>query len=138
MKKQKTRAQSLVEFAILLPIFLLVVLGIFDLGRVIYTLSALHNAAREGARYGAIHHCDTAGIEAAARRLAIGLGDGVTITITEAMGGVPSRLERIIVTAEYEFRTVTPLVGVFLSEDGSITLSSQSRQHIEQATDCSP
>jgi hypothetical protein len=137
MKKQKTRAQSLVEFAILLPIFLLVVLGIFDLGRVIYTLSALHNAAREGARYGAVHHCDTAGIETAARRLAVGLGDGVTINIEEAVGGVPLRLERIIVTAEYEFRTVTPLVGVYLGNDDSIPLTSQSRQHIEQADDCS-
>ena len=118
--------------------FMLVVLGIFDLGRVIYTLSALHNAAREGARYGAVHHCDIAGIEAAARRLAIGLGDGVTIIIQEAVGGEPPRLERIIVTAQYEFRTVTPLVGIFLSEDGSITLSSQSRQHLENTTDCSP
>ena len=138
MMKQKTKAQSLVEFAILLPIFLLVVLGIFDLGRVIYTLSALHNAAREGARYGAIHHCDTIGIEATARHFAVGLGDGVTVTIQEVQGIDPPVLERIIVTVEYEFKTVTPLVGVFLGEDGSIPLSSQSRQHVEQLYDCTP
>ena len=130
MKTQKIRAQSLVEFAILLPIFLLVVLGIFDLGRVIYTLSALHNAAREGARYGAIHHCDEAGIEATVQHFAVGLGDGVTV--------IPSHHgdDQIVVTVTYSFRTVTPLVGVFLREDGSILLSSQSTHHIEQPTPC--
>jgi hypothetical protein len=136
MKDQKTRAQSLVEFAILLPVFLLIVLGIFDLGRVIYTLSALHNAAREGARYGAVHHCDHAGIIAAARHYAIGLGDGVEIFIQEAQGGDPEGLERIIVTATFDFQTVTPLVGVFLGDDNTITLSSQSRHHIESPTEC--
>jgi hypothetical protein len=130
------KAQSLVEFAILLPVFILIVLGIFDLGRVIYTYSALHNAAREGARYGIIHHCDEAGIEATARRYAIGLGDGIDVAIAEEYHGSPPALERIIVTATFEFKTVTPFVGVFLGPDNSVTLSSQSRQHIEQATTC--
>jgi len=135
MKTQKTKAQSLVEFAILLPIFLLVVLGIFDLGRVIYTLSALHNAAREGARYGAVNHCDFPGIEATAQHFAVGLGEGVVVTssIIFEETGVPGRIS---VITTFDFRTVTPLVGVFLGEDGYITLSSQSIQHIEQPIPC--
>ncbi len=41
--------QSLVEFAILLPVFLLIVVVIFDLGRAVYYYSVIFNAAREGA-----------------------------------------------------------------------------------------
>lgn len=45
--------QGLVEFALVLPVFLLAVIGVFDVGRLVYTSSALSQAAREGARLGA-------------------------------------------------------------------------------------
>src|SRR6188472_2359657 len=45
-----SRGQSLVEFAMVLPILLLVVFGVFDVGRLVYTNSVLSQAAREGAR----------------------------------------------------------------------------------------
>ena len=45
--------QTLVEFALVLPIFLLVVFGVFDLGRAVYTNSVVSQAAREGARLAA-------------------------------------------------------------------------------------
>jgi hypothetical protein len=42
--------QSMVEFAVLAPIFFLLLLGTIDLGRAVYTYNAISNAAREGAR----------------------------------------------------------------------------------------
>jgi len=48
-KASKWQAQSLVEFAILLPILLLLILGAMDLGRLFYTQIVITNAAREGA-----------------------------------------------------------------------------------------
>jgi Flp pilus assembly protein TadG len=47
------RGQSLVEFALLLPLLILILVGILDLGRITATYVILENAAREGARYGA-------------------------------------------------------------------------------------
>ena len=44
-------AQALVEFALLLPILLLLVMGAMDFGRMFYTKMILTNAAREGANY---------------------------------------------------------------------------------------
>ncbi|MDP9265333.1 MAG: pilus assembly protein [Chloroflexota bacterium] len=41
--------QSLVELAISLPVLLLIVLGLADVGRAFYYTSAIANAAREGA-----------------------------------------------------------------------------------------
>ena len=45
--------QALVEFALALPIFALVLVGLFDVGKLVYTNSVLSQAAREGARLGA-------------------------------------------------------------------------------------
>jgi Flp pilus assembly protein TadG len=50
-KLQHPRGQSLVEFALLLPMLLLLVLGAMDFGRLFFTKIVLTNAAREGANY---------------------------------------------------------------------------------------
>lgn len=55
MRRRKSRGQALVELALVLPIFLVAVLAIFDLGRVIWARNSLENAAREGARYAIVH-----------------------------------------------------------------------------------
>lgn len=55
-----TRAQALVEFALLLPILLVLILGAMDLGRVFYFKIVLTNAAREGANYLSRNHGDYA------------------------------------------------------------------------------
>lgn len=47
------RGQSLVEFALVLPIFVLLLFGVVDAGRLVYTNAALSQAAREGARLAA-------------------------------------------------------------------------------------
>jgi len=44
-------AQALVEFALVLPILLVLILGVMDFGRMFYTKMILTNAAREGANY---------------------------------------------------------------------------------------
>jgi Flp pilus assembly protein TadG len=45
--------QALVEFALVLPVFLLMLFGLIDGGRYVYMNSVLSQAAREGARLGA-------------------------------------------------------------------------------------
>jgi Flp pilus assembly protein TadG len=49
-KRRRTRGQSLVEFALILPVFLLMFFGIVDGARYVYLNSVLSQAAREGAR----------------------------------------------------------------------------------------
>ena len=48
-------AQSLVEFALTLPIFLLVVTGLFDVSRAVWQSNTLAFATREGTRYAIVH-----------------------------------------------------------------------------------
>ena len=47
---RRTRGQALVEFAIVIPLFLLMLVALFDLGRAVFAYNTLTNAAREGAR----------------------------------------------------------------------------------------
>jgi len=48
-------AQALVEFAFVLPIFLLVVTGLIDVARAVWEENTLAYAAREGTRYAIVH-----------------------------------------------------------------------------------
>jgi hypothetical protein len=134
MKKDwKLQGQSLAEFALTLPILLLVIMGIFDLGRGIFIYSTINHAAREGARFGAVHHCDSTGIANAVLSHTYGLLDDLdSDNVDEVIGGMP---ERIVVTVTYEFRPITPLIGEILG-DGVIDMQSQARQLIELPTVC--
>ena len=49
-----SRGQSLVEFALVFPIFILLVFGLIDMGRYAYVNSTISQAAREGARVAAV------------------------------------------------------------------------------------
>jgi hypothetical protein len=53
IKHRSWRAQGMVEFALALPIFLLVVIGIMEFGRLMLIYSSVFSASREAARYGA-------------------------------------------------------------------------------------
>ena len=77
----KSRAQAMVEFAIVLPILVVVLIGLFEVGRVIFIYAAVTNASREAARYGSALGFDSAanlyhkyrycdGIKATARKSA--------------------------------------------------------------------
>lgn len=50
----RPRGQSLVEFALVLPIFIFLLFGLVDVGRLVYLNSTLSQAAREGARLGSV------------------------------------------------------------------------------------
>jgi Flp pilus assembly protein TadG len=52
-KADKRNAQSLVEFALVLPIFLLLLFGIIEMARLVFFYSSVYTASREAARYGA-------------------------------------------------------------------------------------
>ena len=51
---RREAGQELVEFALILPLLLLLFLGIIEFGRAILAYNTIANAAREGARYGIV------------------------------------------------------------------------------------
>ena len=51
----RSRGQALVEFALVFPMFFVLLVAIFDFGRIVWARNSLENAAREGARYAIVH-----------------------------------------------------------------------------------
>jgi len=52
---EEQRGQSLVEFALLMPLMLLIITGLFDVARAVWEENTLAYAAREGTRYAIVH-----------------------------------------------------------------------------------
>lgn len=63
MRKKVIFGQSVVEFALILPSMLLLILGVLEFGRLFYIKVALQNAAREGAYYLSYYPDDFAGMK---------------------------------------------------------------------------
>lgn len=53
--RTRSRGQGLVEFALVLPVFMVILIGMVDLGRAIWANNAVANAAREAARFASVH-----------------------------------------------------------------------------------
>ncbi len=51
---QRTHGQALAEFALVVPVFLIILFAIIDAGRFVYTANAMSNSAREAARVGSV------------------------------------------------------------------------------------
>lgn len=54
-RNARGQGQALVEFALVLPLFLLLALAMVDFARGIFIYSVISDAAREGARYAMVH-----------------------------------------------------------------------------------
>ncbi len=109
-KIRSSRGQSLVEFALTLPLLMLILIGTLDLGRITASYVILANAAREGARYGAAHPGDATGIAQRARAEASGtIVDPTQIQIVcnpscDTVGALGSQIQ---VQATFPFTFIT-------------------------------
>lgn len=56
MRRKNERGASMVEFAIILPLLMLILIGIIDMGRLLLAQAMVTNAAREGARMAALRY----------------------------------------------------------------------------------
>jgi Flp pilus assembly protein TadG len=110
--------QSLVEFTLVLPIFLLVLFAIIDFGMAFNAWITVTNSAREGARVGTVG-ASANDIEARVRDAASSLEQtDLTVTITNAQGVSG---ESVVVDVGYTYSLITPLSSIMgLVSGGSI------------------
>ena len=100
-----TRGAALVEFALILPILVLLVFGIIEFGRGYHTKSALAHAARESVREAALGIGDPA----ATARNAAPLLDGASISVAIDPAGTCTDGEPVTVTLTYDHQFDIPL-----------------------------
>ena len=53
-RSRRASAQGLVEFALIMPLLLAILMGIIDFGWLVFNYTALYNGMREGLRYGSV------------------------------------------------------------------------------------
>lgn len=136
--QQNSKAQGLIEFALILPLLLVLIFGVIEVGRMIFIYSAASTAAREAARYGSAagdvggmvaHYQDCTGIREAAKRIGIltGLqdsdilvrydqGNNSSIYANCPVGGTgPAAIslgDRVNVQVVAQYRPIVPLVNI--------------------------
>ena len=95
-KRRKESGQSLVEYAFTLPLFLALILTIFELGNIVYHYALMSTASREAARYGvgigvvdggSLRYYDCGGIvEQAEELMGYTMNESTNISITYDTG----------------------------------------------------
>lgn len=129
----KERGQSMVEFVLVLPIFLLLVFSIVDFGMGFHAWLTVTNSAREGARLGAVRGSN-AEIVTRVHNTADTLDAAdMTVTVTNAQGN-PG--ESVVVDVDYDYTLITPLDNILKMISGgsvgpTITLSSTADMRLE-------
>jgi hypothetical protein len=135
MSRRHQAGQSLVETALVLPILLLILMGIFDFGRAVFAFNAVSNSAREAARL-AIVNQNTAGVVEEGKHAAIGLDpDTIDVTFTVPDCGTVLVGCTAQVTVEHDWTALTPIIGSFI---GPIQLSSTTEMRVERAFSAAP
>lgn len=155
--RRGTRGQSVVEFALVLPLLLFLFAGAADLGRLFFNFVALENAVKEGALYGSRYPlCDNASslcpspnnvqwrVENEARTAADTALVSPSSDCRNAVSGnaYPDLRDCVagdtyVVRATIQFRPITPLLGDIVG--GTINLTSESRAVVlNQAFDPTP
>jgi Flp pilus assembly protein TadG len=146
------RGQALVEFALIIPIFLVLVFGIVDAGRLVFTYNTIANAARAGARVAIVNQaasgsgaCDTtqpgANALGCAQSAAVG-ADVAPSDITVTYGGyddsgdcgtgAPASYQIgcvVTVSVTGHFTPLTPVIGQLI---GPVDLTSITKMPIER------
>lgn len=137
-KSKRTRGQGLVEFALLLPALLLLIIGTLDFGSAFFIKVVMENSAREGAYYLVYNNTSTARASSfAAVKTAVQVeaeNSGLTIptadmTVTCMVGAsvnnnCPSG-STVIVRIQYQHE-----MALDFFSDGSIELTSEARMQI--------
>jgi TadE-like protein len=128
MRCRSQRGQALVETALVLPVLLIILMGIFDFGRAIFAYNAVSNSAREAVRLAIVKQNATE-VEDEAKRSAIGLDPNeidVTFSIPDCgtiLLGCTARVK-----VDHQWTAITPIIGNLV---GPIQLSSTTEMKIE-------
>jgi hypothetical protein len=125
---RRSRGQALVEFALVAPIFFVLLIGLIEGGRYVFYAESLNHAAREGARYAIIHGSNSQPVSArtgppedptgelvkeAVRSAAVGFNDpGLVIPNPNWWPANNNRRgTNVTVTLQYTYSPVVPLFG---------------------------
>lgn len=145
--QRQSKGQTLVEFALILPVFILVLVGIVDGGRAVFAYHTANNAAREGGRQAIVDQTlDHIRARAAEHAVALGVSpadiqvdyrdpdDPETPDSCLTNEGAPALGTHeiygclAVVVVPYDYSAATPIVGNLM---GTIHMTGEVRFPVE-------
>jgi Flp pilus assembly protein TadG len=125
----KENGQAAVEFALVLPIFLLLICGIIEFGMLFSSQLSIKQYAREGARYAAVHSDD--GDAASYVSEQIGTEPFITnVNVSVVYSDANPSDGSVTVTVTGNAEPLTPLGELLFSVDGKV-ISSEVTMKVE-------
>jgi Flp pilus assembly protein TadG len=120
------RGQALVEFALLVPILLLLILGVVEFGRAWNAYQVITDAAREGARVAVVNNTSANVADSVEFTVRSAMGraglDHNTATIDlQGVGGDTGTSATVAISFPFQFRWLGPLMK-WAVEDATIAL----------------
>jgi Flp pilus assembly protein TadG len=134
-EKRRGRGQALVEFALIVPVFALILFALLDFGRVIYTQNTVEQAAREASRAGTLEAVDAAWKYSQIRSAAINSAAGIGLVNANISGqgcadcfypGGAISGEIVVVTVSTRVDLVTPILSQVVGGTFNVTSTSRS------------
>jgi Flp pilus assembly protein TadG len=130
--RKNRRGAAVVEFAIVAPIFFLLIFGMIEFGRVVMVQQLLTNASREGARLGVLNDATSAQV----KTKVVNYLAGANITITSSDVNVvyatdtssPGGGESVTVTVSVPFNQVSWLPSPMFLKNKTLSASSGMRR----------
>lgn len=120
----KQCGQALVEFALVLPIFILLLFGIIEFGRLWETMNVMSGAAREGVRVASVSAPNVGLVQNAVQNiLSAGNITGATISLSG-----PNSAREVTVTVQISY---TPITGSIIPGLGTLQLTRSSTMRWE-------
>jgi len=131
--KKRESGQSILEFALIIPLSLLLIFGIVDIGMLVINLISVREATQEAALYAAIQPTDQSGITARAlnaTNFPVDITDATVIITTydkyhnlgPACAGNGNMIE---ITIQKPFVFITPMFSLFTSDQSLVLEASQ-------------
>jgi Flp pilus assembly protein TadG len=104
------KGQSMIEFAVILPLLLLLLCGMFDFGRLMYAYMQMNNAAQETVRLGGLGKTDSQIIVFAKNFVTLGDPSQLKVTISPVDTARHSG-DYVTVKLEFPFTYMTPVIS---------------------------
>jgi Flp pilus assembly protein TadG len=135
-KRPGVGGQALVEFALIFPVLILMLVAVFDLGRLVFAYNDITNAGRTGIRVAIVDQtANLANSSAINQATSLGLvAANVTVRYRtsdlSATCPTPKTLDCVAeVTVSYQWRAITPIIGNVV---GPVTVTAVSRMPLER------
>lgn len=135
-RRRHDHGQALLEFALIFPVMILLIVAVFDLGQLVFAYNNITNAARTGVRVAMVDQT-APNAQNATINQATSLGlTSTNVTVKYLTSDLsadcpsPKTLDCIAeVTVTYRWRSITPIIGGIV---GPITVTAVTREPIER------